>query len=251
MQKDIVSVVIPVHNAEKYINDTVNSVLNQTYDAWEMILVENASDDSTVHILEEIKSRDSRIRIMDLKDAVGAAAARNMGVTAATGRFIAFLDADDIWHPEKLEKEVAFIKEKEAAFVFTGYEFANEKAKPSGKIVKVPESLSHIQAMKNTTIFTSTVMFDTTRIDKEKIRMPQIKSEDTALWWNILREGYLAYGLNENLVLYRRPGKSLSSNKIEAIKRIWYLYRKWEKLNVFTSSWYFVHWAFRAVLRRI
>ncbi|MCR4647610.1 MAG: glycosyltransferase family 2 protein [Lachnospiraceae bacterium] len=251
MQKDIVSVVIPVHNAEKYINDTVNSVLNQTYDAWELILVENASDDSTVRILEEIKKRDPRIRIMDLKDAVGAAAARNMGVSAATGRYIAFLDADDIWHPEKLEKEVAFINEKEAAFVFTGYEFANEKAKPSGKIVKVPESLSHIQAMKNTTIFTSTVMFDTTRIDREKIRMPQIKSEDTALWWNILREGYLAYGLNENLVLYRRPGKSLSSNKIEAIKRIWYLYRKWEKLNVFTSSWYFMNWAFRAVLRRI
>ena len=127
----------------------------------------------------------------------------------------------------------------------------NEEAKPLGKIVKVPESITYKEALKNTTIFTSTVMFDMNYLTKEDIKMPNIKSEDTALWWKLLRENTKAYGLNENLVIYRRPSKSLSSNKFEAIKRIWYLYREWEKLSLVKSAYYFVGWAFRAVLRRI
>ena len=94
-------------------------------------------------------------------------------------------------------------------------------------------------------------MFDLSVLGKEKLMMPVIKSEDTALWWSVLKDGHTAYGLNENLVIYRRPAKSLSSNKVEALRRIWNLYRKWEKLNFFTSCWYFVNWAGRAVFRRI
>ena len=100
-------------------------------------------------------------------------------------------------------------------------------------------------------IFTSTVMFDTKKITKERLQMPVIESEDTALWFKLLREGETAYGLNRNLVRYRRPDNSLSSNKIVAMKRIWNLYRKAEKLNVLVSAWYFMQWAVRAVLRRV
>lgn len=246
-----VSIVVPVYNAEKYIEQTVQSVLAQTYSEWELILAENGSTDQTTEKLKEIESRDERIRVLFLGDNVGAAKARNEGVKEATGRYLAFLDADDLWDSSKLEKEVRFMKEKGAAFVFTGYEFGDEDAKPTGKVVRVPETLTYKQALKNTTIFTSTVLFDTEVIPKEKLQMPQIKSEDTALWWKILREGNTAYGLNENLVFYRRPSQSLSSNKVEALRRIWFLYRKWEKLNVFKSAWYFVNWAFRAVSRRI
>ncbi|MBR3040680.1 MAG: glycosyltransferase family 2 protein [Lachnospiraceae bacterium] len=246
-----VSIVVPVYNAEKYIEQTVQSVLTQTYSEWELILAENGSTDQTAEKLKEIESRDERIRVLFLGDNVGAAKARNEGVKEATGRYLAFLDADDLWDSSKLEKEVRFMKEKGAAFVFTGYEFGDEDAKPTGKVVRVPETLTYKQALKNTTIFTSTVLFDTEVIPKEKLKMPQIKSEDTALWWKILREGNTAYGLNENLVIYRRPSQSLSSNKVEALRRIWFLYRKWEKLNVFKSAWYFVNWAFRAVSRRI
>ena len=246
-----VSIVVPVYNAEKFIGQTVKSVLAQTYLDWELILAENGSTDATVEKLKEIEKLDDRIRVLYLGDNVGATGARNEGVNNMTGRYLAFLDADDLWMSEKLEEEVRFLKEKEAAFVFTGYEFGDEEANPTGKIVRVPETLKYKQALKNTTIFTSTVMFDTAVIPAEKLEMPKIKSEDTALWWKILREGYTAYGLDKNLVIYRRPSKSLSSNKIEAIRRIWFLYRKWEKLNVFQSIWYFFHWAVRAVRRRV
>ena len=120
-----------------------------------------------------------------------------------------------------------------------------------GKVVRVPETLEYKEALKNTTIFTSTVVFDTTRIDKELLNMPNVKSEDTALWWKILRNGYKAYGLDENLVFYRRPAVSLSSNKLVAIKRIWNLYRNVEKLSLPCSCYNFCFWAVRAVLRRV
>ncbi len=251
MSDELVSIIVPVYNAENYIRDTVLSVLSQSLSDWELILAENGSMDNTVEVLRELEKKDERIRVLILGENTGAAKARNEGLKAARGRYIAFLDADDLWKSEKLERELEFMREKNAAFVFTGYEFGDENAKPTGKIVTVPETLNHKQAMKNTTIFTSTVMFDTKLIEKEKLFMPVIKSEDTALWWQILREGYLAYGLNENLVLYRRPAKSLSSNKIEALRRIWNLYRNWEHLNFFKSVWYFINWAVRAVGRRI
>lgn len=250
MSERKVSIIVPVYNAEKFIEETIRSVKAQTEENWELILAENGSEDKSGEILEKIAASDDRVRVLRLGK-TGAAGARNEGLKVARGRYIAFLDADDLWKPEKLEHEIRFMEERNAAFAFTGYEFGDENAAPTGKIVRVPETLNHKQAMKNTTIFTSTVMFDTKLIDKEKLFMPQIKSEDTALWWSILREGYLAHGLDENLVLYRRPGKSLSSNKIEALRRIWYLYRKWEKLNFFKSCWYFCNWAVRAVVRRI
>lgn len=244
-----VSIIVPVYNAEPYIEQTIKSVLNQEYTNFELILVENGSTDATV---EKIKTfSDERIRLIIMEDNAGAAAARNEGMKAATGEFVGFLDADDLWHKEKLVKQIAFMKEKEAAFCFTGYEFGDENAVGTGKIVKVPDALVYKQALNNTTIFTSTVIFDTRKIAKDRLYMPQIKSEDTALWFRVLREGYTAYGLNENLVTYRRPAKSLSSNKVEAMRRIWNLYRKHERLNVFYSMYLFIGWAFRAVKRRV
>lgn len=247
--EDKVSVVIPVHNAEKFIKDTVESVFAQGYDNIEIILCENNSTDSTKEIIKEMS--DPRIKVLNLTDVKDAADARNAGVKEADGRYIAFLDADDLWQKDKLNKQIAFMKEKNAAFCFTGYEFADEDAKPLGKIVKVPETISYNKALSNTTIFTSTVAFDMSVLTKEQIKMPNIESEDTALWWKLLRTGVKAYGLNENLVYYRRPSKSLSSNKIEAIKRIWRLYRKQEELSRPKSIVCFIGWAFRAVGRRI
>lgn len=251
MTEILVSIITPVYNAEKFIADTVDSVLAQSFGNWELILAENGSKDGTKEVLEKLKDKDPRIRVLYLGDNVGAAKARNAGIKAAKGRFIAFLDADDLWKENKLQNQLRFMEKKGAAFSFTGYEFGTENAEPTGKIVRVPDKLTYKQALKNTTIFTSTVMFDTRKLAKEKLFMPAIKSEDTALWWQILRNGVVAYGLNKNLVLYRRPAKSLSSNKLEAVRRIWYLYRKWEKLNFFQSAWYFMHWGFRAVKRRI
>lgn len=247
----MISIVVPVHNAEKFLEETIKSVMAQTYTDWELLLVDDCSKDASKTIASGYEAMDKRIRLIALEENVGAAKARNVGIKESKGAYLAFLDADDIWVKEKLERELKFMKEKQAAFVFSGYEFADEQAVGTGKIVKVPETINYKQALKNTTIFTSTVLFDRSKIDKELLLMPDVKSEDTATWWQILKTGIEAYGLNENLVLYRRSANTLSSNKFEAIKRIWYLYRKVEKLNIFSSCYNFIGYAVRAVLRRV
>lgn len=251
--KETVSIIVPVYNAGKFLEQTMDCVRNQTYPCWELLLVEDGSSDGSADLIKAYieKYREKRIRLICQPRNVGAAMARNRGVKEAWGRYIAYLDADDLWPPHKLERELAFLQEKQAGFVFTGYEFADERGEGTGKIVHVPETLTYKQALKNTTIFTTTVLFDTAVIPKELLQMPLIKSEDTALWWKILREGYVAYGLDENLARYRRAGKTLSSNKVEAVRRIWNLYRRSEGMSVPASLWHCCFWAIRAVKRRI
>ncbi len=250
--QDMVSIIVPVYNAGNYIEETIAMVLEQTYKNWELILVDDKSaDDSCVKIENYTKQYPEKIRLIKKVNNEGAAKARNTGINAAEGRYIAYLDADDVWKKEKLEKELLFMKEKDAAFVFSAYEFGDEYAKPTGKVVHVPGTLNYRQALSRTVIFTTTVIFDTAKIAKELLYMPVVKSEDTASWWKILRNGYTAYGLNEVLAVYRRPPVSLSSNKAEAVRRIWNLYRKEEGLNLFYSLYNLFFWAVRATLRRI
>ncbi len=250
---ETVSIVVPVYHAEKYIEATMDCVRMQTYTDWELILVVDDPEDPTIGIIQKYieEKSEGRIHLFIQEENHGAALARNRGVKEAKGRFIAYLDADDLWRTDKLEKELLFMKKKSVAFVFTGYEFADENGTGTGKVVTVPAKLIYEEALKNTTIFTSTVMFDTDKIDRALLEMPNVKSEDTALWWKILRSGFDAYGLDENLVIYRRPAVSLSSNKWIAIKRIWNLYRRVEKLSIPYSCYNFCFWAVRAVLRRV
>lgn len=247
--KQTVSIVVPVYNAMKYIEETVNSVKKQTFTEWELIFVDDGSTDGTREYLKGIES--DKIHVFFMKGNVGAAKARNKGIVEAQGSYIAFLDADDIWKPEKLEKQVKFMEQSHVNFSFTNYEFGTEEAEPTGHIVNVPEEITYKQALKNTTIFTSTVMFDIDFLGKDMIQMPDVKSEDTATWWKIMKLGISGYGIRENLVIYRRPKKSLSSNKFEAVKRIWNLYRKQEKIGFTKSVYYFICWGFNAVKRRI
>ena len=248
-----ISIVVPVYNAAKYIEQTVSMVQKQTYTDWELILVEDCSKDESRKVLQNLENslRDSRIRVIYKEKNEGAAKARNTGVMAATGEYLAFLDADDIWKETKLEKELAFMKQKDAAFVFTSYEFGDEQGNGIGKFVNVPDTLNYKQALSRTVIFTSTTLFDLKKLGKELVTMPIVPSEDSATWWQILRAGYTAYGFQEVTTVYRRPPKSLSSNKGKAIQRIWYLYRKVERLSLPVSIFCFIGWAVRATLRRL
>ena len=250
---DIVSIIVPVYNAQPYIEQTIEMVRKQTFQDWELILVEDCSKDDTRKVIRQTlaKLQDERISVIYKEQNEGAAKARNTGLYQAKGRYIAFLDADDIWLEQKLQKEITFMQEKEAGFVFTSYEYGDEMGKPTGKIVKVPDIITYRQALQRTIIFTTTVLLDTEKIPKNLMEMPDVPSEDSATWWKIMRNDNLAYGLNEVLAIYRRPRKSLSSNKGTAIKRIWNLYRKVEKLSLAYSAYCFIGWAIRATLRRI
>ena len=277
--KELVSIIVPVYRAAAYIAETIAMVEAQTWQDWELILVDDCSPDNSAEVirntLQKQAGKDNADRqscegvqpevrtemftgaggqpvmLLQKQKNEGAARARNTGLDMAQGRYIAFLDADDVWYPEKLEREMRFMRQKEAGFVFTAYEFGDSQARPTGRVVHVPERLTYRQALSRTVIFTTTVLFDRKQIPDRLLRMPAVASEDTATWWQILREGYTAWGLNEVLAVYRRPAKSLSSNKAEAVRRIWNLYRRQEKLSVAASAGYFIMWAYRATKRRI
>ena len=251
----MISVITPVYNAISFIDETFAMMFAQDLSDWEWIIVEDGSTDGTRQKLRDYLSSadcDRRVRIIFADDNKNkAAGARNIGLDAAKGRYIAFLDADDVWSENKLRTQLEFMDRTGAAFCFTSYEFGDEQAKGTGRIVHAPDKLTYKQALSRTVIFTSTVMFDTQKIDKSKLYMPYIASEDTATWWNILRDGVTATGLDEVLTIYRRPSRSLSSNKLLAVKRIWRLYRVNEGMGILKSIPYFIGWAYRATIRRI
>lgn len=252
MGKDLVSIIVPVFNAEKFVEGTIKSVLNQTYDNWELILVNDCSTDNSENIIKTYAKNDKRIKLLNNNINSKAAISRNNGIKKASGRYICFIDADDLWDKQKLEKQIKFMETKKCAFSFTGYEFADEKGIPNGKKVFVPNKIKYKQALRNTTIWTSTVMFDITLISKDDIYMPNVeRGQDTATWWKVLKKIDFAYGLNEILSFYRRSNGTLSSNKFVALKRTWNLYRKVEKLGFFYSVYNFMFYCINAIKRRI
>lgn len=259
MTKDVgISIVIPVYNAASYLEETIQSVKNQSYIDWEMICVDDNSTDNSLEILKDLKKKwetvgvTNRFEIVSLAKHKGPATARNKGIQMAKGRYLTFLDADDIWEEKKLAKQLAFMQEKKCAFSFTGYEFADKQAVRNGKIVHVPKQISYKEALKNTTISTITVMFDREKIPTELLLMPEnCAREDTATWWKILKNGYIAYGLDEALSVYRRHSGSYSSNKWKAVLGTWKMYRIQEQMSVIKSGWCLFFNLWNAVKRRM
>ncbi|HEL1586658.1 TPA: glycosyltransferase family 2 protein [Streptococcus suis] len=252
--KDIplVSVIIPMYNAEKFIQETLHSVLAQTYPAFEVIVVDDRSNDDSVLLVEAMIETESRIRFLQNKVNAGVAVARNAGVAAARGRFISFLDADDLWLPNKLAKQVDFMLQQGHAFTFSSYQFADENGRPIKSPVHVPSKISYQEALRNHTIWTSTVMLDLEQLTKSQIEMPNVrKGQDTATWWKVLKVTGHAYSIDEVLSLYRRTPASLSANKFAAIKRTWNLFRNVEGLTLGQTILPFWGYAFHAIKRRI
>lgn len=252
MKEELISIVVPVYNSEKFLKDTLITVLEQTYTKWELLLVDDCSTDNSSEIIFEYSKSDERIKYIKLEENSGAAKARNKGIELASGRYICFLDADDKWEKTKLEQQIQFMNTNNCAFSFTSYQFADKDCIPNGKIVVVPDTINYEQALKNTTIWTSTVMFDMKKLNKEQIYMPDVKrGQDTATWWKVLKQIDKAYGLTEVLSYYRRSDETLSSNKLIALKRTWNLYRKVEKLSMVKSIYNFSCYVFNAIKRRV
>ncbi|PLT31820.1 teichuronic acid biosynthesis protein TuaG [Peribacillus deserti] len=246
----VVSIITPSYNARRFIGDTIESVQQQTFQDWEMIIVDDCSTDDTREILKIYTRDDPRIRVNCLDENGGAAVARNKAMENASGRYLAFLDSDDSWKPEKLAKQLEFMQKHNHAFTFTGYELVNADGDPINKKVLAPEQISYHHLLKNTIVGTLTVMID--REQTGPFEMPNIRTrQDLATWLSILKKGFTAYGLNEILAEYRVGNASISQNKWKAAKMNWFVYRKVEKLNVVKAFWCFSHYACHAVLKRM
>lgn len=249
-KKNLISIVVPVYNSEKYIEETIQCILNQTYQNWELIFIDDCSKDKSVSIIESYQ--DKRMHLYQNKKNMGPAYTRNQGIAKAQGRYLAYMDADDLCDKDKLEKQLLFMQKQGCAFSFTGYEFAGEDGVRNGRVVHVPDMVDYKYALKHTIISTITVMFDREQIPDDILSMPlDARGEDTATWWKILRHGYLAYGLDEPLSVYRRHGNSRSANKLDAVYGTWRMYRQNEKMGFLQSSYYFINYVFHAVMRRI
>ena len=248
-KNSLVSIITPSYNSAKFISQTIDSVLAQTYQNWEMIIVDDVSKDNSVEIIEEYIKKDLRIKLIKLQKNSGAAMARNKALDEAVGKYIAFLDSDDLWLPNKLEKQLEFMQKNSFAFTFTAYTPMSENGNEDFSTIYVPKSLSYIQYCKNTIIGCLTVMID--REQTGKFHMPNIRSShDMALWLQIMKRGFLAHGLNEVLSKYRVVSTSNTSKKYKAALEVWDVYRKVEKLSLIRSAWYFVNYAFNAVKKR-
>lgn len=248
----LVSIIIPMYNAALFIEETIQTVLQQTYSNIEIIVVDDCSTDASYDVVSQLCQQHENISLLQNRKNSGVGFSRNAGVRHAKGRFISFLDADDLWLPDKLEKQVKFMLQNQYPFTFTAYQFADESSHPVRKPIQVPMKISYKEALRNHTIWTSTVMLDLDVLTKEQIAMPDVrKGQDTATWWKILKVTGYAYSINEVLSLYRRTSQSLSADKLAAVKRTWNLFRKVEGLSILQSIVPFCGYAFNAIKRRI
>ena len=250
--KPLVSIITPVYNCEKYLPLTIESVQAQTYENWELILADDCTPDNSADIIAEYAKKDSRIKYIKLKENSGAAIARNEALEASKGRYIAYLDADDIWLPNKLERQLDFMEKNDVEFSCCDYEKIEADGTPLNKTVHMPKTITYNQLLSNTIIQTVGVIADLEKVDKKLLVMPNVRrGQDSATWLQMLRNGVKFTGQNEVLAQYRRVPQSLSANKLSAMKRTWYLYRGVEHLSLPKSVICLIGWAYHASIKRI
>ena len=244
----LVSIITPSWNVEHLIGETISSVQAQTLGDWELLITDDCSTDDTPAVIEGYAAKDPRIRLIRQPRNGGPALARQAAIEQAQGRFIAFLDSDDLWLPAKLERQVAFAREHRAALSYTAFRRIDEDGSVTGRLIAVPESLTYDQLLKNTSIATLTALVD--REISGPIAMKNEGYDDFCLWLSILKPGHVAWGLNEDLARYRVRGVSVSSRRGRAAGWVWHIYRNVERLSLPKSTWCFAHWAARAWLKR-
>ena len=234
----LISIVTPVYNAQNYIEQTIQSVLNQTYTNWEMIIVDDISNDRTIEIIEEYVKNDSRIHLFQLPEKGGASMARNMAIREAKGQYIAFLDADDLWKEDKLEKQVNFMKETGYAFTYHNYDLIDENGQNLHTRRLAPEKIDLHRALVGCSIGCLSVMYDVDQIGKIQIKRLD-KRNDDAMWFKILEKCEGGYLLDESLAYYRIGNSSLSSgSKVKLLKYHYRLYRITMGFNP-AKCWYY------------
>lgn len=248
MESELVSVIMPTYNSGKYIEETIETVKNQTYKNWELIIVDDCSKDNTEEIVNKYINSDNRIKYYKFKTNQGAAKARTKAMEMANGNYMAFLDSDDLWNEEKLEKQLEFMKKNHYNFTCTEYEQIDENGKKMNRIIKTKIKANYNRILLDCPVGNSTVMYNVNALGKFKV--PNIrKRNDDALWLQILKKEQYIYGMNEVLMKYRIRSNSISSNKLDLIKYHWQLYRKIEHLSLVRSVFHVCWWGIIKVFR--
>ena len=244
----LVSIITPSYNSAKFIAETIQSVQNQTYTNWEMIIVDDGSSDETESVVLSIIENDNRIQFHKLSQNSGPAVARNIGIEKASGDYMTFIDADDIWFPTFIENNIKTIQKTGISFVFSSYRRANEQLEFVYSDFIVPHKVSYTDILKSNSISCLTAFLDIKKLGKKY--MPLIrKRQDMGLWLNYLKVIPFAHGIQETQAIYRIRENSLSRKKSDLIKYQWQFYREVENLNVFQSAYYMLHWMYRGFMK--
>ncbi|MBQ8394884.1 MAG: glycosyltransferase family 2 protein [Clostridia bacterium] len=244
----LVSIIVPNYNSEKYIKETLDSVLAQTYQDWEMLVIDDCSSDGSVDIIRAYAEKDSRIQLILREKNTGVANVRNAGLELAKGKYIALLDSDDVWTEDKLERQVALLEETGAEIAYSAYDFIDENSQPMGKTFKVPEK-TNFKKMLACNVIGCSAAIVRADIFKEHPFNPDYYHEDYVLWMELLRLPVKAVGDKKVLMHYRRIATSRSYKKGNAAKQRWAVYRKVLKLSWFSASWAFIRYAVNGVLK--
>lgn len=236
LRDGLVSVIMPAYNTENYITKSIQSVINQTYKNWELIIVDDFSSDKTVDVVRSFD--EDRITVIQLEANSGAAKARNIGIQRANGEFLAFLDSDDLWTEEKLEKQISFMKENDYSFTSTEYAEMNDK----DEIVYIVKNF-HILDYNGVLKYcpgNSTIIYNAKKLGK--FYVPNIrKRNDYAMWLQVIKKAKIVHGLKEAHTIYRIREGSLSDDKARLIKYQWKVYREIEKLSIRKSLYLLAH----------
>ncbi len=248
MESGLVSIITPAFNSALLIGATIESVQKQTYLNWEMwIVLDTGTKDNTSEVVRKYSDRDPRIHLVEIKDGRGISLARNRALLLAKGEFIAFLDSDDLWLPQKLEKQVRFMRENNALFSCGGYRKISQDGSKEGYLRLPPKIQTYSDILANNLISCPTAMFNQAKLGK--FQMKETPHEDYILWLEIIKKAEKCFGLQEDLARYRVVENSRSMNVNRSGSR-WNVYRQFEGLGVMASAYYFARYAVTALLKR-
>lgn len=243
----LVSIIMPVYNNADYLENSISSVINQTYPDWELIVVDDCSSDSSSEIVKRFASEDDRIHLYRTPVCSGSPIVpRNLGIEKSKGRYISFLDSDDVWLPSKLQHQLdCFAMHPEAFLVFSDFEKISQEGIRHNRVLSMPMKVDYRKLLEGNVIGCLTAIYDSEKIGKRFF--PSCGHEDYALWLSLLRKGGEAFNTGYVDALYRVRKNSISSNKFVTMRWQWVIYRRIESINLFLSLFYFVKYAYHAI----
>ena len=245
MSQEKISIIMAAYNAERTIAQAIQSVIEQTYDNWELLIINDCSKDNTVGVINSYT--DPRIRLLQNPTNLGVSKTRKAGMDAAKGEWIAILDSDDAWARDKLEKQMRLVESTGAQLVFTGSAFMDDEGKPIDWVLHVPEKIEYKELLKQNLVSNSSVLVKKELYEKH-YAIGDGMHEDFAIWLGITRDGHTAYGIDEPLLIYRLSNMSKSSNKLKAAKMNWKTYR-YVGLNHISALYYMCWYTLRGLLK--